>query len=303
MQLEHLREFVVFCETANYTRAAKRLYIAQPTLIQHVAGLEKTLGLSLVTHDGNPQITETGRLFCAEMTEVLQAYDAAIARCKALGDETAGQVRIADVRTIMDMSFFNAKLQQDAPTFRFVGFDANANDEFDLLDKGVVDFSLTFAAREHANLFEDINLEEYGFIEQPPLTCSVLMGRTHPLAQLDEIPLGLLAGFNLIAADLRFYLRNSRSMQLDLEERGIRTNMVFLPSESTFVLLRSNQRYLCIFNDRVVEFYSAALQDGTIVTRPLADEYLMRSDIIYRLDNPNPKVHEFAKLWREYLAR
>ncbi|MBR2790619.1 MAG: LysR family transcriptional regulator [Eggerthellaceae bacterium] len=302
MQLEHLREFVVFCESVNYTKAAKRLYIAQPTLIQHVSGLEKALGLSLVTHDGNPQITETGRLFCAEMTEVLHSYDEAIARCQRRNDEEMRQVRIANVRTTLDISFFTKKLGEDAPHYRFVDFDANSYDEFELLDKGVADFSLTFASRKHGGLFNGIDLNAYGFIPQPPLTVSVLMTRSHPLSRCDRITLDMLNGYSLTAADTMFYLRNSKSMELDLMERGVRTNTVYLPWDSGLVLVRSNPRYLSILNDRAIEFYETVMQDGSFVIRPLADDYQMRSNIIYRLDNPNPRVHEFAALWREWSA-
>ncbi|MBR3258042.1 MAG: LysR family transcriptional regulator, partial [Eggerthellaceae bacterium] len=257
MQLEHLREFVVFCESANYTQAAKRLYIAQPTLIQHVANLEKHLGLSLVTHDGSPRITETGKLFCAEVSEILRAFDDAVARCKANDEQNRATVRIINLKNSLDLSF----IESSSPTEcrarpSFVDFDASAYDEFEVLDKGMVDFSLTFANLNWPDLFEGVPLDMYGFIPQPPLPCVALLARDHPLASLEKVPLRALSGYRLVSSNEKFYQRNNQSFVRELKQCGLDPELVLLPTNSIISLIKSNTKYLCLQNEITTSFFS-----------------------------------------------
>ena len=52
MNLSQLYYFKKLAELQHYTRAAKELYIAQPTLSDAISSLEKELGVALFCRDG-----------------------------------------------------------------------------------------------------------------------------------------------------------------------------------------------------------------------------------------------------------
>ncbi|MGO9489165.1 MAG: LysR family transcriptional regulator [Solirubrobacteraceae bacterium] len=69
---DHLRYFVTVAEEGQITRAAKRLYIAQPALSQAISQLESELGLSLLErHPRGVRLTATGETFLEKARAVL----------------------------------------------------------------------------------------------------------------------------------------------------------------------------------------------------------------------------------------
>lgn len=63
MDLRLLNYFAILCEEMNYGRAAKRLFISQPTLSQQIKMLEQSLGLILIQKVGNKfELTPEGEL-------------------------------------------------------------------------------------------------------------------------------------------------------------------------------------------------------------------------------------------------
>ncbi len=63
LNLHQLYVFCVVARTGSFTRAAEELYIGQPAVSQHVAALERALGVPLVYRAGRGvRLTEAGRL-------------------------------------------------------------------------------------------------------------------------------------------------------------------------------------------------------------------------------------------------
>ena len=77
MEMQQIRYFVVLCETLNFTRAAERCNVTQPSLTRAIQALEAELGGELLRRERSlTHLTELGE----RMLPLLrQSYDSAIA--------------------------------------------------------------------------------------------------------------------------------------------------------------------------------------------------------------------------------
>jgi DNA-binding transcriptional LysR family regulator len=95
MELRHLRYFVAVAEEQSFTRAAERLWIAQPGLSQQVRALERELGVTLfVRLSRGVELTDAGRLFVVQARRALAAADEALATGRNAGAGLVGHLRI-----------------------------------------------------------------------------------------------------------------------------------------------------------------------------------------------------------------
>src|SRR3954469_11308240 len=95
MELRHLRYFVAVAEERSITRAAERLWIAQPGLSTQMRRLEAELGIQLLErHTRGVELTPTGELFLERARATLTAADAARATGAGLEAGLAGTIRL-----------------------------------------------------------------------------------------------------------------------------------------------------------------------------------------------------------------
>lgn len=100
MDLRRLRSFVVLAEDLHFTRAAKRLRVAQPALSQQIRALEEEIGAALI-HRGTRGCTLTpiGRLVVDEGKALVAQAAAAKQRIDAAVRGHGGSLRVAYTRS------------------------------------------------------------------------------------------------------------------------------------------------------------------------------------------------------------
>jgi DNA-binding transcriptional LysR family regulator len=95
MELRHLRYFLAVAEELNFTRAARRLHIAQPPLTQQIKALEAEMGVTLIDMSAyRIGLTPAGRTFAAEVARILGDVRHAVLNAKRAARGAAGQVRV-----------------------------------------------------------------------------------------------------------------------------------------------------------------------------------------------------------------
>jgi LysR family transcriptional regulator, hydrogen peroxide-inducible genes activator len=83
METQQVRYFVALCETLNFTRAAERANVTQPSLTRAIKLLEDELGGPLFHRErGNTHLTELGRLMRPYLDHVHSEIEAAKTRAR-----------------------------------------------------------------------------------------------------------------------------------------------------------------------------------------------------------------------------
>ena len=91
MELRHFYSFVAVAEELNFTKAAKRLQIAQPPVTRHIRDLEAELGVQLFERNSSRVfLTDAGRSFLNEARVVLQHVSQAMEAARQTGGVPGG---------------------------------------------------------------------------------------------------------------------------------------------------------------------------------------------------------------------
>ncbi|WP_347452688.1 LysR family transcriptional regulator [Acinetobacter thermotolerans] len=86
MELRHLRYFVAVVEEQSFTKAAERLFIAQPPLSRQIQNLESELGISLFERGSRPlKTTQAGHFFYQHAVKILANAEEVKSMTKRIG--------------------------------------------------------------------------------------------------------------------------------------------------------------------------------------------------------------------------
>ena len=103
MNLSQLYYFKKLAELQHYTRAAKELYIAQPTLSDAISSLEKELGVALFCRDGRSvKLTSNGSEFYRYVSDSLRSLDDGIDAMNRRKTQLGGTVSLGATFTLQD---------------------------------------------------------------------------------------------------------------------------------------------------------------------------------------------------------
>jgi len=84
MELRHLRTFLAVAEELNFSRAARRLHVAQPALSRTIADLEAEMEVRLLDRSTHGvALTDAGALFLDRVRRILDDTKEAVTRLSA----------------------------------------------------------------------------------------------------------------------------------------------------------------------------------------------------------------------------
>jgi DNA-binding transcriptional LysR family regulator len=116
MELRHLRYFVAIAEEHSFTRAAERLWVAQPGLSTQMRRLEEELGVKLLErHPRGVELTNAGEILLERARVALAAADDARAVGGDLASGLVGSIRLG-IATTPDYDLVPSLLEGFAAT-------------------------------------------------------------------------------------------------------------------------------------------------------------------------------------------
>lgn len=194
MELRHLRYFLAVAEERNFTRAAKRLHMAQPPLTRQIRSLEVELGVTLFDRSSyHIELTHAGELLAAEVREILQRVTGAVDRVRQAARGDTGGVRVG----FTESASFNELVPRSLQKFRarFPEVDLMLEErESTELSRGLVDGRIDAAfVRPPLQVDEGIQLH---LLASEEMVVAVPVG--HRLATRKEIALLDLAAETFI---------------------------------------------------------------------------------------------------------
>ena len=101
MDVQQLRYAVAIADTGTFTAAARRCFVAQPSLSQSIKRLERELGVELFSRTGRTAVpTAAGEAFVAEARRTLRSFDRIGPEVGAVAGLTAGHLDLVALPTL-----------------------------------------------------------------------------------------------------------------------------------------------------------------------------------------------------------
>jgi Transcriptional regulator len=156
MELRHLRSLVALARDGSFTRAARRLGIAQPALSQQIRTLERELGVLLVNRTNRTSgLTDAGARLVSRAEPILLAVRDATQEMMTHAGVRGGTVRIGcALQTLVEgrLPKLLASFREHHPGIRIAFREVHTRQVLELLQRGEVDLGLIHLGRVGSTL-------------------------------------------------------------------------------------------------------------------------------------------------------
>lgn len=191
MNLAQLNYFRKLAELQHYTKAAKELYITQPSLSDSIASLEKELEVSLFQKEGrNIKLTKYGEEFYQYVTASLNELERGITIIKERSGSISGIIDVGCIPTLLGDFLPNAMANyaKKNPLAKFNIFHGMTLEIIDGVSEGKYD--LGFCSKVD-------NKPDLAFVPIMAQELIAIVNSDHPLAEKKELYLKDLKNYSL----------------------------------------------------------------------------------------------------------
>jgi len=142
MELRHLRYFVAVAEALSFTRGAKKLNLAQPSLTRQIKDLEEEIGVRLLDRTKQQvRLTPEGQSFLVDAKRVLELSEEIVESVRHFSRDELAPLNIGYVANLFYdlLPVTLASFQRSFPTVPINLFDMTCGDQFRALQDGKID--------------------------------------------------------------------------------------------------------------------------------------------------------------------
>ncbi|QIO04874.1 DNA-binding transcriptional regulator HcaR [Acinetobacter shaoyimingii] len=287
MELRHLRYFITVAEELNFSKAALKLFTAQPSLSQQIKDLEEDVGVKLLNRTKRKvELTDEGAVFLEQARLTLAQADKAVAMARQVSKAKQQLLRIGFV-PVAEMKVFpfvlpNLRVQNSE--FKIELLSLNNTEQMRSIKKGELDITFT----RHNLQNDEI---ESKFVLREPLI--LLLPNDHPLAKYERVPVKALNGIDFIIPDIEQSQTLHNTILDFAKDNHIEFNIVQKADNILFNINSVGMGLGCT----ILPAYIAPLTMSNTVIRPL-DVELPSLDLFvsYRKNSTSEAVKKFIEL-------
>jgi DNA-binding transcriptional LysR family regulator len=270
VELRHLRYFVCVADELHFTRAARRLRVAQPALSRQIRQLEDEIGVALFERGrGGVRLTPAGTAFLEEARSVLERSEQAIRTAQASGAARPAPLDVGYVWGLFHSLVppFIERFRRLAPEAAVNLFDQTATQQALALAEGHLDVGfIGLAAEADAAGLAHRRIGACSFVAALPLG--------HPAARRRALDLPALASSMFLAISESTYPGAARLVADACARAGFRPRIVQAADRGhTLLSLVAGNCGVALVPESL-----AALPHPGVVLRPLLDP--PRADLV-----------------------
>ena len=287
MELRHLRYFITVAEELNFSKAALKLFTAQPSLSQQIKDLEEDVGVKLLHRTKRKvELTEEGAVFLEQARLTLAQADKAVAMARQVSQAKQQMLRIGFV-PVAEMKIFpyvlpNLRVQNSDLKIELLSM--NNSDQSKAIKKGELDITFTRQSLQSDEI-------ESQFVLREPLI--FILPKDHPLAKYERIPVKALNGIDFIIPSAEQSLTLHNTIMEFARNHNIELNIVQKADNILFNINSIGMGLGCT----ILPGYITPLTMSNTVIRPL-DVELPHLDLYvsYRKNSSSIAVTKFMEL-------
>lgn len=293
MDLRHLRYFQAVAEELNFSRAARRLHVAQPALSRAVKEMETALGVAVLERTRHfVRLTPAGRVLLREAAVVLEAFEEGWRRTRRTGAGEEGELRLGYIGP-PTRAFLGRLL--GAYRKRYPGVSLHLEERtpervWEMVAKGRLAAALTRPVVGHAalGLRTTVLREERLGVVVPP---------GHPWAKRKSVPWRSLAGEPLVILARREGIGLHDAILVGCRQAGFAPRLAHTPSLIGTVLL-----YVEAGAGFGVAVESVVPAGSALRFVPLTPRQGVPLVFVWHEDEDTPSVQRFRELLLEMRA-
>jgi len=203
MNIREMSYVVAVADLRNFSQAAERCHVSQPTLSAQIKKLEESLQIKIFERNNKRvMVTEEGRAVIESAQRILQEVETIKEIAEAARNPFAGKFRLGAFPTLSTYIFPDIvpQIKKLMPDLRLILIEEKTAVLIDKLHKGEIDAAL-LAMPVHEDFFEIKKLfDDRFFLAVPP---------THPLTKNAEIEMEKLAKYCLLLLEEGHCLRDN----------------------------------------------------------------------------------------------
>ena len=282
MELRHLRYFVTIAEEKSFTRAAERLWVAQPGLSTQIRRLEEELGVKLFDrHTRGVDLTDAGRVFLERARAALAAADDARATGSDLESGLVGTIRLGlatGVRSQLVPSLLE-RFAADRPDVEITVIESHGGTLLRGLRDGRLDALIA------PSVFGSPELHRTSLGSEP---WAVLVGPGHRLAQPGPVTADELDGEEVVVTGHRDGAGYDRAVAETLSDLGLSPALRRGgPGPALFGPVADGQA--------LALSTAAGAAASDVLVRPLRPARDVSFELLWSDETPAPALREFIR--------